>query len=278
MKQNIKTGFPIKNLYILGFLVSIFFCSCVKETIREVRNITDVVDTTGRKDSSGIIVGAVSTSTPGGTVVFPLKSVNISIEGFPQKTISDSNGFFTLKNVPTGNFTIYIHKDSFGYVKEFNCYFPGHGTLNLGMINLNKLPNYEFYGLTDSVNINIRGIDSLYIMNGYFKIKTPELKNSMGAFFAFGFTENFDINDLIKPYSTMYSISSGSKIGNFSIPISGLVDFMYRHFMLIHGITIYLKIYPVTYRFTNYFDYTDPIKGGQFTSLGTPISGQFVLP
>ncbi len=265
-------------LSVFLFLVSLVFFSCIKkinnETINEIPTTTNA--------STGTISGTVFYYDPIlGYLTTPLKGATISIDSTKISAVSDSNGFFTLKNVPAGTYTITYTKDSFGIVKTFNFFFPGNGEAYLQAANLHNIPFYTFQNLQDSVNISVNTLrrDTSYFLNAMMQVVNSDPNHSVEAMIVFGLKKDININDPTLISTTFVSGVPGIKLFYFSAPISNYITLFRRYSNMYHGATIYMKIYPISYYYNNYaYDYTDPIKGIQFTSLGSPISGQFILP
>ncbi len=266
MNNKIYAGIAILSL-------SFFLFSCTKTT-----NTVTIKEIPSRATPTGSITGMVYSTRDIYNLSLPLKGVTVSIDNTSISASTDSAGIYTLRSVPAGTYTLTFHKDSFGDVKGFNYYFPGNGQAYTGKAILNLRPLFSFYNLKDSLTsvTSPSGFISHY-WDIYFKIANVDSLNNMGAMIFFGLKPDFSANDLVKIYYTNYYIPKGIDTVGYEFEISSLINNVGNYISNPHGATIYFKIYPETYYHYSY-DYSDPIKGGQYTSLGSPISGQFILP
>ena len=271
-----------KTIYFSALLLMAFagFFSCTKQTVHEITNVQNTNDTTTDKGVIRTISGLVSFYTPLGSIPLPIPGAKVWIENTNISAISDSSGIFVLKNVPEGTYTIAYTKDNFGLVRLFNFYFPGYGEAYLGQAVLHPLANYTFYDVHDSANKGVVSLgDTDYLLNGYLHVKNPDAVNPMGMLIVFGNSVSTDITTGAYIGYSFLSMAPGIQLNNFSTSIYYLKNLMKTRNLPVHGVTVYFKAYPCvpTYNGVTY-DYTDPVKGGQYTSLGPPVSGQFVLP
>ena len=261
------------------FFFSVLFLSCTKETIHETNEIKLVKDTTG---GTGTISGSFSYFPTYGYFTHFIKGASISIENTNIKAVTDTNGYFTLENVPSGTYTISFHKDSFGTIKVFNYCFLGRGQAFIQPVYTYQKPVYTFSGLKDSL---VQGFtqtgDTIYAFKGNIKILHLDSAVSIKALIAFGLSPDFSINDALKlPYGilNLSGVKDSSPVGYF---LTNTIYFLNQNNIHYHGVKIYVKIYPYPIFMNNFYytsDYTDPIKGDQFTSLGEPVTSQFIIP
>ena len=269
----------MKHRYILFFyillLIHLSFISCTKETINE---------SPGGSGGTGTIYGIVNYApSSSGSTVIPLKGVTITISGANATTTSDSTGIFTFKNVGIGSYTVTYHKDGYGDIKTFNFQFMGNGQGYLDPVTMTHTPDFKFFSLKDSMNINIPFFgDTNYTINGVFNISHPDSMD-MNYIMTFATSKDATINSPNLLYTNSDNIAAQNQLEVFSLDMTNAIYTMRSLGMKTHNTYIFIKVYPVPstsrgYGYGNYGDYTDPIKGVQFTSVGEPLSGQLYLP
>ncbi len=262
----------IKSIFVVLLFTAPLFISCTKETVNQITTAS------GTGTISGV-VNYVPFSTTGGTL--PLKGVVVSISGSNNTATTDSNGVFTFNNVGIGSYTVMYHKPGFGDVKTFNFQFMGSGQGYLPAVNLTQIPDFKFYGLKDSLNIDIPFPgDTNYAINGVFNISNPDSIN-MNYYMIFETSKDATINSPNSLYSNSDIIAPKNQLKVFTLDMTYVIYNMRSMGMKTHNTYIFVKLYPVPSTFTSYIyngDYTDPIKGVQFTSVGEPLSGQLYLP
>ena len=258
-------------LYILPFL-ALSFNSCTKETVNQITAAS----------GTGTISGAVNyvpSSLTGGTL--PLKGVVVSISGSNNTATTDSNGVFTFNNVGIGSYTVTYHKDGYGDIKTFNFQFMGNGQGYLNYVSMTHTPDFIFFNLKDSMNIDIPfSGDTNYTVNGLFNISHPDSVD-MNYIMTFATSKDATINDPDLLYYNSDIIASKNQLQVFSLDMTYAIRKMRNLGMKTHNTYVYVKLYPVPSTLgRDYFDYgdfTDPIKGVQYTSVGEPLSGQLYL-
>lgn len=80
--------------------------------------------------------------------------VVVRIEGTAFEAITDSNGVWTIRDIPTGTYIASFDKSGFGRKKTYSIQHVGNGHLYLGEITLKKLPRAN-------VGIVLRGFEGL---------------------------------------------------------------------------------------------------------------------
>jgi hypothetical protein len=104
---------PVLLLFALALLAGIIFSGCKEVTSSgipgDIAGTLQVLDTNNAflKDNSG---------------------VRVSLEGTSYSTISNSDGKWSLTNIPAGTYTIVFSKENYATQKEQNFSFSGNGT------------------------------------------------------------------------------------------------------------------------------------------------------
>ena len=71
--------------------------------------------------------------------------VNVIIDGIGESTITDSSGFWIIDGISTGIYNLNFEKDGFGTNKRLEFQFVGGGRANVGLIQLQEIPEKSYY-------------------------------------------------------------------------------------------------------------------------------------
>ena len=266
----------IKILAPAGIFLLLLCFSCTKETVNNITN-------------NGVTPGQPTINIFGGVFQYqknsinyqtiPLQGVKVSIDSASVSGITDSTGVFSLNKVPDGIYTLNFHKSGYGDINTYNNQFQGSGDEYISGATMNRIPAVTFYNFSDTPSVaptSYNQQDSTWLLNGTISVKNTDSSLITGIYICYGFSPDFTLNQ----NNILYNSNSASLRGlpvSYSMNFTNLVYTLKSAGLPYHGVTIYLKIYPTPVPYY-YGDYRDPVKGEQYTSVGTPLSAQFIIP
>ncbi len=247
---------------ILYFSVILLMLSCTKETI-----------VTHTSPSDGILTGRVIIAN----IPDPLAKmgVRVSLPDINMSTLTDSNGLYTIKNIPMGTYSILFQKEGCADFRIFNYISYGKGEIKYPVTVLYKNPVFTFDSLVTSPKkvIRVPG-DTGYFVGIDFSFNNPD-KSEMSGALVFGIKPDVALNNSNCLLSTAYSPIPNNPNVYSNYDITEFVRSL--RYMGLHpgGTTIYIKLYPCNYLSS----YKDP-KTGKYIcpAIGPPASASFKIP
>lgn len=219
-----------------------------------------------KKETTSSITGTVALFDDGTTSI-ENSGMKVLLEGTSPEiyALTDSEGNFTIGNVPFGTYTIIFSRDGFGTYKFFNATLTKSGgayniteTINLGQVSDLEITDFEVHITNGSIEYT-GTIDP---------VGTADAPKYVRIFYS---TEEAVSSANYTYYSEPYQI-----VGNgFELPITNeeLIDNGFAP-----GTTVYMKIYGESY-WNNSYD--DPLTGKLIIpnlSPNSPNIVSFVVP
>ena len=234
---------------------------------------------TGIGTGSGAINGFINLRDTNGNELSNHSGVRISVPGGSQQTFSDSDGQWTLTNLPTGKLTIVSEKDGYADIRDVDHNYKGDGIEYYGLRRLFAIRKLSpslvlrpFEKSTDS----LFGDELVATFSG--RIKDTNISKTYPPFVKLYFSANSDI-DARNPASYSYSSSTQSVYpdgtGNVIVERDSLVA---------HGFPAKIIVYCVVYAagyWTEDVGYTDAASGKKINTGFSPIRSEvkpFVVP
>ena len=234
---------------------------------------------TGIGTGSGAINGFINLRDTNGNELSNHSGVRISVPGGSQQTFSDSDGQWTLTNLPTGKLTIVSQKDGYAEIRDVDHLCNGDGIEYYGLRKLFAIRNLTlslvlrpFEMSTDSLH----GGELVATFSG--RIKDSNISTTYPPFVKLYFSTNKSI-DPASPSSYNYSSRTQSVYpdgtGNISVDRDSLVT---------HGMPVKSIVYCVAYAagyWTEDIGYTDAATGLKINTGFSPIHSEvkaFVIP
>lgn len=186
------------NYLTLGFIILLGLTSCNKDN-----------DSTPEPVTKANIIGSVNLYNEGVTQIDNSNMI-IRVEGTELSAITDTEGDFTLSDVPFGTYTLIYEKSGFGTFKNYNIEHTNTGsstiiseTPSLGEISTTQITAIESSVIGNNIHVSITtnpagsNNNTRYIR--FFLSENSNVSNEKYAFYSSGFVSQ------INPYVIILS-------------------------------------------------------------------------
>lgn len=190
--------------------------------------------------------------------------------GAVYKTTTNSTGFYTFTNVPSGTYSFTVTKPDYGINKAFGFEFVGGGTTYKNF-NLSQIPTTNVIAVQTNTTI-VSGSSPTVISVQISGTVTTTLENTNEIIFI---SSTASVSGALGSYVSYFLSASSAGISGFGTNIAAST---FYGLGFTSGSTVYLATY--VYGGTVGSNYTDPISGlNVYTALSsTPVIMSCIVP